>query len=1175
SIARKGTYKLSALQAIEQLVQKKWEDEKIFEEDAPQYGTPGWETNILSLSPYPYMNGRLHLGHTYSLSKCEFSVGFQRLMGKKCLFPFGLHCTGMPIKACADKLKREMEDFGFPPKFPHNEEVVVEKVTKDPSEMTKIILDKSKSKKSKVAAKSGGAKYQWQIMESLGLHDDEIKQFADAEHWLKYFPSWAKKDLKRMGLKTDWRRTFYTTDANPYYDSFVRWQFLTLKDKGKVKYGKRHTIFSPKDNQPCMDHDRQSGEGVGGQEYTLVKMKLLEPYPSKLSFLAGQDIYLVAATLRPETMFGQTNCWIHPDIPYVAYKMQNGEVFVSTRRAARNMSYQEMTADQGKVDIVAQFTGQDIMGCPLSAPLTEYKVIYTLPMLTIKEDKGTGVVTSVPSDSPDDYAALCDLKRKPPFRSKYRIKDEMVLPFEPVPIIEIPELGSLAAVFAVEKLKIQSQNDKDKLAEAKEMVYLKGFYEGILLVKGFEGQRVQDVKKTIQQQMVADGGAVIYMEPERKVMSRSGDECVVALCDQWYLDYGEEEWKGKAKQALDQLNTYCDETRRNFEATLDWLEHACSRTYGLGTRLPWDQQWLIESLSDSSIYMAYYTVTHLLQEGVFDGSAGNKLGIRAEQMTREVWDYIFLDTPYPSTDIAKEMLDKLRNEFKYWYPLDLRVSGKDLVPNHLTYFLYNHCAVWPDKEKWPRAVRANGHLLLNSEKMSKSTGNFLTLSDAIDRFSADGMRLSLADAGDTVEDANFVEKMADAGILRLYTWVEWVKEILNNEIPLREGPPTTFNDKVFTSEMNIAIQATQANYNEMMFKEALKTGFFEFQLARDKYRELSMDGMNRELVMKYIEVQTLLLAPICPHVCEYVWQLLGKPKSIMYAKWPVGGDIDDTLVKSSEFLMDTAHDLRLRLKNRLLQAKSKKGIEIPTNCVVYVAKNYPEWQKLTLQILRFQYDANGGSFPENKQLIQEFKKHQDLKKYMKKAALMPFVASVKELVIRNGVDQALALTSAFDEKTVLSNNTVYLADTLELDGVDVAFSTEGNAKIQEDCCPGHPLCAFVTIPSLELSVLNPQPCSGHFSIKVPVRNSDSVATIVARIRKVNRYIKDSHKVQLYRFDDPVSGPRILPDYYDMLKGKQRIADDCVFVTDLEKKTIGVQSAGQTIPVCGTIAYTVQ
>ena len=39
----------------------------------------------------------------------------------------------------------------------------------------------------------------------------------------------------------------------------------------------------------------------------------------------------------------------------------------------------------------------------------------------------------------------------------------------------------------------------------------------------------------------------------------------------------------------------------------------CSRTYGLGTKLPWDEQWLIESLSDSTIYMAYYTVAALLQ----------------------------------------------------------------------------------------------------------------------------------------------------------------------------------------------------------------------------------------------------------------------------------------------------------------------------------------------------------------------------------------------------------------------------------------------------------------------------------------------------------------------------------------------------------------------------------
>ena len=52
------------------------------------------------------------------------------------------------------------------------------------------------------------------------------------------------------------------------------------------------------------------------------------------------------------------------------------------------------------------------MGVSLKAPLTPYDIIYTLPMLTIKDDKGTGVVTSVPSDAPDDYAALRDLQKK-------------------------------------------------------------------------------------------------------------------------------------------------------------------------------------------------------------------------------------------------------------------------------------------------------------------------------------------------------------------------------------------------------------------------------------------------------------------------------------------------------------------------------------------------------------------------------------------------------------------------------------------------------------------------------------------------------------------------------------------------------------------------------------------
>lgn len=153
----------------------------------------------------------------------------------------------------------------------------------------------------------------------------------------------------------------------------------------------------------------------------------------------------------------------------------------------------------------------------------------------------------------------------------------------------------------------------------------------------------------------------------------------------------------------------------------------------------------------------------------------------------------------------------------------------------------------------------------------------MTLAQALERYSADGTRLCLADAGDSVEDANFVEKTADAGLLRLYAFTEWIKEIVEGKITLRDASaPHTYADSVFQSEMNKCIKETDAFYAKMMYKEALRAGFYELQAARDKYRELSFDGMHHALVYDFIRVQTLLLSPICPHVCDYIWKSLLK-----------------------------------------------------------------------------------------------------------------------------------------------------------------------------------------------------------------------------------------------------------------------------------------------------------
>ena len=79
-----------------------------------------------------------------------------------------------------------------------------------------------------------------------------------------------------FGVNTDFRRSFLTTKKNPYYDSFIRWQFTHLKANNKITYAKRYTIFSELDQQPCADHDRAKGEGVGPQEYTGIKIQLLD-----------------------------------------------------------------------------------------------------------------------------------------------------------------------------------------------------------------------------------------------------------------------------------------------------------------------------------------------------------------------------------------------------------------------------------------------------------------------------------------------------------------------------------------------------------------------------------------------------------------------------------------------------------------------------------------------------------------------------------------------------------------------------------------------------------------------------------------------------------------------------------------------------------------------------------
>ena len=462
----------------------------------------------------------------------------------------------------------------------------------------------------KILAKTGDAAFQFEILKAMGIDAKDMGPFAEPEYWLNYFPPLGVRDLQRFGCPTDFRRSFITTSVNPYYDSFIRWQFTKLKAGEKIGFGKRPTIFSELDGQACMDHDRSEGEGVAPQEYTAIKIELLE-FPKAMEKLKGKKVFLLAATLRAETMPGQTNCWILPEGKYGCFK-HGDEVFVSSHRAARNMSFQEKLEPWGKPECLLEVTGKDLMGCKVNAPTSPYPAVHILPLLTIKMDKGTGIVTSVPSDSPDDYAAFMDLM-KPAKRDYYGIKAEWVEPFKLIPIIDVEidgEMQHMSAQYMCEKLKVDSQKDTVKLQEAHDVCYKLGFDKGLMSTGPFKGTPVKEAKFLFRKVMIEAGQAFIYHEPEKKVISRTGDECVVAGIDQWYLKYGDPAWRKQIEEHLtgEDFCTYNDRIKESFLDAIGWLkEWACSRSFGLGTRVPWDEQFLIESLSDSTIYMAYYT----------------------------------------------------------------------------------------------------------------------------------------------------------------------------------------------------------------------------------------------------------------------------------------------------------------------------------------------------------------------------------------------------------------------------------------------------------------------------------------------------------------------------------------------------------------------------------------
>jgi len=719
--------------------------------------------------------------------------------------------------------------------------------------------------------------------------EDKIKEFVEPVKIADYFHEEIKSGMIEMGYSIDWRREFTTID--PAYQKFIEWQFRNLKEKNLIVQGSHPVGWCPKDQNPVSQHDTLGDVEPGFTEYIVIKFDL-------------NGIKIPVATLRPETLFGVTNIWINPQVVYQKIKV-NDEIWITSPECARKLEFLGK-----KIEVIEDILGSDFVGQSAKAPHSSDSVLI-LPASFVKSDNGTGIVMSVPAHAPFDYQALLDSKSG---KNKSINSDLLknIQNIEPISMINTEGLGNIPAKDIVEKMGISHQDDP-KLEEATKEIYSKEFYDGILAnnTKQFAGKKISEAKDEIKEWITKVGSADILLElTNSPVKCRCGAECVVKLLsNQWFLDYSDKDWKQKAHRCFEGMNILPNEIRSEFDKVLDWLrERACARQHGLGTKVPWDKEWLVESLADSVIYMAFYIISKYV----------NKKEINGNDLTDEFFDYVFYGKKDSGEiankiNITKEKLEVIRNDFLYFYPVDSRHSGRDLVPNHLTFFVLNHVALFPE-ENWPQEIVVNGSVLMAGKKMSKSMGNIIPLRDAVRKHGADPIRLTILISAELLQDADFNVEAINGIKNKLESMYENSTKTKAEEIPELEP-----EDKWILSMLqNLALNVSQS-MDKIRLREALHHILYDFDSELQWYlkRTKSKQRTNISGILhKILSSRVLMLSPFAPHIAEEIWEKLGNSELASKSAWPssIGIEIDSKSIQTETLLKSIIEDINNILK---------------------------------------------------------------------------------------------------------------------------------------------------------------------------------------------------------------------------------------------------------------------
>ncbi|HTT35541.1 MAG TPA: class I tRNA ligase family protein [Thermoplasmata archaeon] len=867
---------------------------------------PG-KAKFYALVAYPGSSGFLHVGHLRGVAYADSFHRFRRMRGEAVFFPTGTHASGLPAVTFAQRVKAR------------DETVVAQLVEQEVPESDWARLEEPAE-----AARFLGRSY------------------LDA--------------FRELGCLID--ETAYVTTIDDDYQAFIRWQFRVLERRGALRQAPHFAAVCPVCGPVSVDAsetDLSSGGDADRIEFATV------PFP------LDDGRVLLAATLRPETVFGVTNLWVAPG-GTLAHWHLGGTTFLVAPSAAERLVEQHggHIGPSGPVDA--------LLGRLVTAPLSGRRVPIVASRL-VDPSVGTGVVMSVPAHAPADWLALQAVPET--IRASLPIPEE-ILSVDPGSDLTpseraLTEGPGVPAERAARLEGAASLDDAAAIAGATERLYRFEFARGRMRPGILDGRPVPEAREAARSALARLPGGLELHEFSKPVVCRNGHAVVIRkVPDQWFIHYGDPAWKTQTRALVARMRFRPAEYGTELPGILDWFgDRPCTRRgRWLGTPFPLDPSWIIEPIADSTFYPAYFVVRRYVADG----------RLRTEQLTDALFDRVFLGEGPGEPTVDRALEGELRAEFEYWYPLDLNIGGKEHKRVHFPAFLATHALLLPDGLR-PRGIFVHWWLTekgggkLSKKRGGGKGGGIPRIHAVIARWGADAIRLYFALAASPEQDIEWDPGLVEAAATRLAD----VEHLAGTKSDGATDAPAELDAWLSSAWHDLVAEATAAleAYDVRAAAERIYVTaptLIRRYLARGGVAGRALDEVRRAWVR--------LMSPVTPHLAEEVGSA-ADGRLVAASAWPEADEFARSRAAlAAEAYLDRVED-DLRSVVRLAEGRPTR----PTAAALFVAA---PWKRIVDGWIR-EAMATGGP-PEIRAIVARATAHPEVAAH--RAEVGPYVARV-------------------------------------------------------------------------------------------------------------------------------------------------------------------------------------